>query len=240
MRMARRISEQTPATNGLKYVTADLADTGSNSTVRCAFDGLHCIDAMILNKSTGKVNAEWMKKMARKHDIAESHIIYDAQRAEGYIVDYLPNATPYYSYAPSRGIGRFEYKRRKDANYARLIDAINRGDFTIAPEVANMVFERTKMGEITFLQKFVDECGVIQWADDSMTGKKRLLSKKEMISKLGRGESTDICDTFHMLLSVYEAVEFGDELNVGRKMVDENSDAYSDDTVDIYDESNWV
>lgn len=240
MRMARRISEQTPATNGLKYVTADLADTGSNSTVICAFDGLHCIDAMILNKSTGKVNAEWMKKMARKHDIAESHIIYDAQRAEGYIVDYLPNATPYYSYAPSRGIGRFEYKRRKDANYARLIDAINRGDFTIAPEVANMVFERTKMGEITFLQKFVDECGVIQWADDSMTGKKRLLSKKEMISKLGRGESTDICDTFHMLLSVYEAVEFGDELNVGRKMVDENSDAYSDDTVDIYDESNWV
>lgn len=237
---ANSLPFRTPATNGLKYVTADLADTGSNSTVICAFDGLHCIDAMILNKSTGKVNADWMKKMARKHDIAESHIIYDAQRAEGYIVDYLPNATPYYSYAPSRGIGRFEYKRRKDANYARLIDAINRGDFTIEPEVANMVFERTKMGEITFLQKFVDECGVIQWADDSMTGKKRLLSKKEMISKLGRGESTDIWDTFHMLLSVYEAVEFGDELNVGRKMVDEDSDAYSDDTVDIYDESNWV
>ena len=240
MRMARNISEQSPVRNGLKYVVADLADTGSNSTVICVFDGFHCIDAMILNKSTGKVNAEWMKKMARKHDIAESHIIYDAQRAEGYIVDYLPNAIPYYSYAPSRGIGRFEYKRRKDANYARLIDAINRGDFSISPTVANMVFERTKMGEITFLQKFVDECGVIQWADDSMTGKKRLLGKKEMISKLGRGDSTDICDSFHMLMSVYETVEFGDELNVGRKMIDEDSDSYAMDEVDIYDDSTWA
>lgn len=240
MRMARRISEQTPATNGLRYVTADLADTGSNSTVICAFDGLHCIDAMILNKSTGKINAEWMKKMAQKHDIAESHIIYDAQRAEGYIVDYLPNATPYYSYAPAKGIGRFEYKRRKDANYARLIDAINRGDFTISPNVANMVFEKTKFGDVTFLQKFVDECAVIQWSDDSTTGKKRLLGKKEMISKLGHGESTDICDTFHMLMSVYEAEEFGDELNVGRKMADGETEDFEGDTVDIYDDSTWA
>ena len=240
MRMVRRISEQTPARNGLKYIVADLADTGSNSTVICAFDGFHCIDAMILNKSTGKVNAEWMKKMAQKHGIAESHIIYDAQRAEGYIVDYLPNAIPYYSYAPSKGIGRFEYKRRKDANYARLIDAINRGEFSVSPEVASMVFERTRMGEVTFLQKFVDECGVIQWADDSMSGKKRLLGKKEMISKLGRGESTDICDAFHMIMSVYESVEFGDELNIGRKMVDEDSEAYASDVVDIYDDSSWV
>lgn len=240
MHMARHIAEHSPATNGRKYVVADLADTGSNSTVICAFDGLHCFDAMILNKSTGKVNAEWMKKMARKHDIAESHIIYDAQRAEGYIVDYLPNATPYYSYAPSRGIGKYEYKRRKDANYARLIDAINRGDFSIAPEVANMVFEKTKFGDVTFLQKFVDECTVIQWADDSMTGKKRLLGKKEMISRLGRGDSTDICDAFHQVLSEYETVEFGDELNIGRQMVNEDSEAYAADEVDIYDDSTWA
>ena len=240
MRMARRISEQNPATNGIKYVTADLADTGSNSTVICVFDGLHCIDAMILNKSTGKMNAEWIKKMARKHDIAENHIIYDAQRAEGYMVDYLPNAIPYYSFQPARGIGRFEYKRRKDANYARLIDAINRGDFSISPDVANMVFERTKMGEVTFLQKFVDECSVILWADDSMTGKKRLLGKKEMISKLGHGDSTDICDAAHMVLSQYETIEFGDELNAGRKMAEEENDSYAEGEFDIYDDSNWV
>lgn len=240
MRMARSIATREPAVNGRKYIVADLADTGSNSTVICAFDGLHCFDAMILNKSTGKINAEWMRKMARKHGIAESHIIYDAQRAEGYIIDYLPDAIPYYSYHPAKGIGKYEYKRRKDANYARLIDAINRGEFTIDPEVANMVFEQTKFGPVTFLQKFIDECGVVQWCDDSMTGKKRLLGKKEMISRLGHGESTDICDSFHMVMSAYETEEFGDELNVGRRIADEDSEKNAYDMVDIYDDSTWA
>ena len=80
----------------------------------------------------------------------------------------------------------------------------------------------------------------MHWCDDSMTGKKRLLGKKEMLSKLGRGDSTDICDAFHILMSVYEAVEFGDEMNVGRQMVNEDSEAYASDMVDIYDDSTWA
>ena len=239
MRMARQIDETSPARNGLKYITVDLADTGTNSTVICVFDGFHCIDAAVLNKSTPKQNADWAKRMANKHDIADSHVIYDAQRA-AYMIDYMPEAVGYYSFSPSIGLLKREYKRRKDANYARLIDAINRGDFSISSDVANMVFEQTKMGPVTFLQKFVSECAVIQWADDSMTGKKRLLGKKEMISKLGRGESTDICDTFHMLMSVYETVEMGEELNVGRQMIADDSEDYASDMVNIYDDSTWA
>lgn len=239
MRMARNISENTPARNGLKYITVDLADTGTNSTVICAFDGFHCFDAQVLNVSTPKENAASIKRMAKKHDIADSHIIYDAQRA-AYMIDYIPNAVGYYSFSPARGMGRREYKRRKDENYARLIDAINRGDFSMAPEVAEMVFERTKMGTVTFLQKFVDECSVIQWVEDSISGKKRLLGKKEMISKLGKGDSTDVCDAWHMLMSVYESFEIGGELEIGRRMADDEEFECGPETCDIYDDSTWA
>lgn len=239
MHMARTVSERTKGQNGLKYITVDLADTGSNSTVIAAFDGLRWIDAQILNKSTPKQNAEWIKRMAKKHDIADSHIIYDAQRA-AYMQDYIPNAIAYFSFSPSRGMYRREYKRRKDENYARLVEAINRGEFSIVPEVANMVFERTKYGEVTILQKFIEECSVVGWADDSLSGKKRLLGKKEMNSQLGKGESMDCLDACHQIFSIYEQIEMGEELNMGRKLIEEESEAYGDGYCNIFEDSTWA
>lgn len=238
--IANAVATNHPSTNGLKYITVDLADTGSNSTVIAVFDGFHWMDVAILNKSTPKENADWIKKIAKKHDIADSHIIYDAQRA-AYMIDYLPNAIGYYSFAQSRGMCRREYKRRKDENYARLVDAINRGEFSISEEVANTVFERTKFGTVTILQKFVEECSVVQWADDSISGKKRLLSKKEMNSQLGRsGDSMDCLDTAHMLMSVYEQYEIGAELEVGRQMAEDERREYGSEICDIYDDSTWA
>ena len=228
------------ATNGMKYITVDLADTGSNSTVICVFDGFHLLDMEILNRSTPRGNAERVKAVARRHDIADSHIIYDAQRA-AYMIDYIPEAVPYYSFSPSRGIyTRREYKRRKDENYARLIEAVNNGYFSIEPSVADKIFEQTKTGAKTVLQKMCEEGSVILWADDSVSGKKRLATKKEMNSKLGKGESMDIWDACHMLMSAYEQYEFGAELTAGREAVAEEARMYDSDFCDIYDDSTWA
>ena len=237
MDMARRLAENEPQTNGRKYLCVDLADTGTNATVIEVFDGFHLFDAQVLLTSTPKENCEWIKRMARKHDIADSHIIYDAQRA-AYMIDYFPNAKGYYSYQASRGKYKRAYKRRKDENYARLVEAINNGKFSISPKVADMVFQRTKYGVVTFLQKFISECGVIQWTEDTMSGKQRLLEKKEMNSKLGRGESMDCCDAAHFLMSEYEYMEFGEELNekADNRFYAENSNEY----VNIYDDSTWA
>lgn len=238
MRMARAVAENDPATNGRRYICVDLADTGTNSTVIVAVDGFHIFDAQVINKSTPKQNAEWTRRMARKHDIADSHIIYDAQRA-AYMLDYIPDAVPYYSFSPSRGMLKREYKRRKDANAARIIDAINRGEFSMSQEVANMLFERTKMGEVTFLQKFVEECSVIQWVEDNTSGKKRLIGKKEMISQLGKGDSTDIWDAVSECAAMYEQYELGMEMDAGRRAASEESDN-GEYAFNIFEESNWV
>ena len=237
--VAATVPQRTPAVNGLKYISVDLADTGSNSTVIGVFDGFHLMDAMVLNVSTPKQNAEWILRMADKHDIADTHIIYDAQRA-AYMIDYIPNAVPYYSFSPSRGSYRREFKRRKDENYNRLIEAINRGDFSMSQQVADMVFEQSKTGPVSFLQKFTAECGVIGWAEDNLSGKSRLLWKKEMISKLGRGESTDILDMCHQIASIYDKDELGRELERGREIVKEEQMSREDMTFDIYDDTSWA
>lgn len=237
--VAAMVVNREPARNGIKYITADLADTGTNSTVVCAFDGFHCFDAQVINLSTPKQNAEYIKRMAKQYDIADSHIIYDAQRA-AYMIDYIPDAVGYYSYTPALGMLRREYKRRKDANYARLIDAINRGDFSIDPHVASMTFEENKTGPVTFLQKFIDECRVVKWAEDGISGKKRLLTKKEMVNQLGAGDSTDVLDAFHQLMSAYETFEMGSELDAGKNIVQEEAESCDSDIVNIYDNSLWA
>lgn len=236
--VANSVACRKPATNGLRYITVDLADTGTNSTVICVFDGFHVMDALVLNVSTPKTNAEWTLRMAKKHDIADNHIIYDAQRA-AYMIDYIPDAVGYYSFSPARGVYSRLYKRRKDDNYNRLIAAINRGDFSIAPEVADMTFAQTKTGPMTFLQKFVSECAVIQYSEDNVSGKKRLLSKKELTSQLGKGESTDILDACHQIMSIYEGYELGTELAIGKDIADEESDGDME-TCDIFDDSTWA
>lgn len=236
---ARCVDENIPARNGLKYICVDLADTGTNATVIGVFDGLHLYDAHVLTSSTPRENCTWIKRMAEKHGIADSHIIYDAQRA-AYVIDYLPNAVPYYSFSPSRGMIRREYKRRKDENYARLVDAINRGEFSMSEDVAEITFERTKMGVMTFKQKFIGECAVVQWSEDNLSGKKYLLSKKQMIRGLGKGESMDVLDMCHMVMSVYDRCELGAELEVGRQKAYEATKEYGEEICNIYDDSTWA
>lgn len=237
LKSVRKLRYNDPQTNGRRSICADLADTGTNATIIGVFDGLHWIDAMVLPVSTPKQNADWIKKMMRKHDIAETHVIYDAQRA-AYMLDYLPNAIGYYSFSASRGKYRMKYKRRKDENAARLIEAINKGYFSIEPDVADMIFNRTKNGIITIENKLIEECKVVAWAEDVMSGKQRLLEKKEMNSHLGRGESMDVWDMISSLMSEYATEEYGDEVNSGRRAVDEDMEA--EGCVNIYDDSIWA
>ena len=59
-----------------------------------------------------------------------------------------------------------------------------------------------------------------------------------MNSQLGRGDSMDVLDALHMLMSVYEHCEMGAEIETGRKMAGEESS--NADAVDIYDDSFWA
>ena len=67
-----------PQINGDKWVTCDLADTGTDNFLAIAWDGFHIIDVLVLGQTTPKMNAERFGDF-RCHNISNC-IIYDAIR----------------------------------------------------------------------------------------------------------------------------------------------------------------
>ena len=197
---------------------------------------------LILGRTTPRQNAERLQIFAAEHDVADNHIIYDAIRGT-YINDYIPDAMPYVSYrAPMGMYGRLAQKL-KDECYLRLVKTIKRGDLSIEESVALRTYEHQNLKErITIQNEFMEECAVVRFKDVA-SGKKALLTKKEMNQKLGKGRSMDLLDPIAMRM--YPVLEFayGEELEKTTNL----NDAHDDDFDDwgrrrggsIYDDSFW-
>ena len=240
--MANQVFMNDDKRNGDRWVTCDLADTGTDNFLAIAWDGFHIIDMLILGRTTPRQNAERLQIFAAEHDVADNHIIYDAIRGT-YINDYIPDAVPYVSYrAPMGMYGRLAQKL-KDECYLRLVETIKRGDLSIEEHVALRTYEHQNLKErITIQNEFMEECAVVRFKDVA-SGKKALLTKKEMNQKLGKGRSMDLLDPIAMRM--YPVLEFayGEELEKTTNLNDAHDDDYDDwgrrRGGSIYDDSFW-
>ncbi len=209
--MARQVFMNDPATNGDKWITCDLADVGTDNFTAIAWDGFHIYDMLVVGKTTPRQNAELLLNFAKKNDIGTSHIIYDGTRGL-YINDYIPDAIPFISAKKPEGMYYLEARSLKEECYMRLAEAIKRGEFSIADEVANSKYEHQKVKEyITIQNEFLEECAVVYFVDAG-SGKKRMPSKKEMNAKLGKERSMDVLDPCAMRMYPCLEYAYGDEL----------------------------
>lgn len=234
---ARGIANNDPQTSGVKWVTADIADQGTDNTFILVWDGYHIIDYKILPTATTTQNVDWIKRMANKYDIPENHIIVDSQRAV-YLRERMPNVREYNSSFAPRGLYKREFMLLKDECYMRLIEAVNSGRLSIEPNIAKSLYVHQKLPTpITILEEFAEECGVVQF-NISPNGKRRLYTKKEMNAKLGKSRSMDVCDCCAMRFMPDLYCEYGEELvreqNSQREFYN-NEEEY----VDIFDDSTW-
>lgn len=227
--------------NGDKWVTCDLADTGTDNFLAIAWDGFHIIDMLILGRTTPRQNAERLQIFAASHGVADNHIIYDAIRGT-YINDYIPEAVPFVSYRHPMGLyGRMAMKL-KDECYLRLVEVIKRGELSIDDSVALRVYEHQKLKEnITIQNEFMEECAVVRFKD-VQSGKKTLLTKKEMNQKLGKGRSMDLLDPIAMRMMPVLEYPYGEELEKTSNFYIEDEE-YNDwgrhRSGSIYDDSMW-
>ena len=227
-----------PQINNDKWITCDLADTGTDNFLALYWNGFNIEDVLILGKTTPRENAERLKMFAASHDVADSHIIYDAIRGT-YINDYIPDAIQYVSYRAPMGLYGRGAVKLKDECYMRLVEMIKRGGLSMEDRVANRIYEHQKMKEnITIQNEFLEECSVVCFKD-APSGKKTLLSKKEMNQKLGRGRSMDLLDPCAMRMLPVLQYPYGEEL-------ERSAAAYEDDEVDrmnphfsIYRDETW-
>lgn len=233
--IANKVFIADPQINNDRWITADLADTGTDNFLCLSWNGFHINDILMLGKTTPRENAERLLAFAEKHDVPNSHIIYDGIRGT-YINDYIPEAIPFISNMRPMGMYGRMALRLKDECYLRLVEMLKRGELSMEDDVAYRTYEHVLLKDrITVQNEFLEECAVVRFKD-VQSGKKTLLSKKEMNQMLGRGRSMDLLDPCAMRMYPVLMLPYGDELIATMGEEDyEDEDSYNS----IYDESLW-
>lgn len=226
-----------PRENNDKWITADLADTGTDNTIILVWNGLHIIDMLTLCTSTPRLNADKIKLMAEKWDIPDIHIIYDGIRAV-YINDYIPDAQPFVSYRRAFGKYGRAFYNLKDECYERLVHIIRRGNLSFSDKIANSVYQHINMSnQITVKTEFIEECSVVRFKE-MPGGRKTLINKKEMNQMLGKGRSMDLLDPIAMRMYPLLDYEYGQELIMTSAERMEEEEAYGN-SVKVYNDNLW-
>lgn len=234
---ARDCFSNDPAVNAERWVTADLADYGTDNFLALSWHGFHVVDILILGRSTPRDNATQLRNFARKNGVDDSHIIYDAT-AGRYVNDYIPDAIPYISASRPKGIYYLSAMKMKDLCYLRLVKMINNGQVTFDEKVAAGVYKHQNLKYTVSIQsEFLEECSVVRF-DELGSGKKQLWTKKKMNAMLGKGRSMDLLDPCAMRMLPCCDLEYGRELEAG---FDEGGEPeYATATgQSIYDETLW-
>jgi hypothetical protein len=230
-----------PQRNGDRWITADLADTGTDNFLAIYWDGFHAEDILILSKSTPRMNAEKLHIFAVEHDVPDSHIIYDAVRGT-YINDYIPDAVQYVSYRAPIGLYGRGVMKLKDECYMRLVDVIKKQHLSFADWIGEKIYDHANMKErITIANEFIEECSVVRFRD-AQSGKKTLYSKKEMNQKLGKSRSMDLLDPCAMRMMPTLSCAYGDELTRTKRREYEDKeydDTFDVENVNVFDDTTW-
>lgn len=236
---ANSVFTNDPQQNGDKWITVDLADSGTNNFLQIAWDGLDIIDIDIAPFTAPVENANRAKIFANRHNIGYSHIIFDAIRGM-YFKDYIPEAIPYESYRAPLGLNALQYVKLKDCCYGKLVWLIKNNGISCSDIVASKRYINVAaktISDITIQNEFIEEARVIRWVD-APNGKKRLMSKKELNRELGRGRSMDLLDACSMrmfpLLNYQDGMELEGSRNEYMQYEEERDRG---NRVDIYDDA---
>ena len=235
---AREAFIQDAKANGEKWITADLADYGSDNVIILVWDGFHVVDIRIITHSKPRENANALMAIAQEYEIADAHIIFDATNAR-YILDYIPDAVPYLSARKSYGMYTHQAPTVKDMCYLRLVKMLNRYGISFSEKVSKAHYLHQNLRKFVSVQEeFLEECSVVRFRL-LPNGAKKLLTKREMNSMLGNGRSMDLLDNFAMRMLPCAYIVYGEELEDGFAVEEAEDVTDSGGSIDIYDNSFW-
>ena len=243
--VANGVFQNTPQVNGDKWITIDLAEKGTDNYVALVWNGFEIIDYTLMGNSSPRLNATRARQLQQKHDIADSHVIYDATGGGTYMNDYIQEAIPFIS--NSRPIGResLNHSLLKDECYSRLIWMINNDRISFKKGIGDETYTHVNISHpISIRAEFMEECAVLRWKEQT-NGKKRLANKKEMNAMLGRGRSMDWLDPMAMRMYPILGCEKGEEIHYGLpdKGIEGIEDFYEggrNRKFDIYNDDDWA
>ena len=235
---AEAVFENDPMVNGDKWITADLADTGTDNTIILVWDGFHVFDMVVASVSTPRRNADMVKDLCLKYNIPETNVIFDATSGI-YFKDYLPCSLAYYSNASPMGVYKHKYMKLKDECYGRLCAVMEKGRLSFSEELANKIYTHAKLTEkITVKDEFKEECSCVKFKDD-VGIRKSLITKREMRKLMGKFRSPDLLDPCAMRMMPILIYSNGEELEKTASYSRDEDDYESGIYVNVHDDSTW-
>lgn len=240
---ARDLFTNDPQRNGDRWITVDLADFGTDNLIALEWNGFHIENIKIITHSTPRENAVAMREWASELGIPEEKIVYDAT-AGRYFNDWIPDAIPYLS--ATKPIGQYAMTgcSLKDVCYLRLVRMIKSGHISISDHVSESVYKHQNLKfTVTVQAEILEECSVVRF-EDMGGGRKKLLSKKKMNARLGKGRSMDVLDPMAMRMLPCANSLYGSEIADGYIKVEEETQGGQEnedfmDSTSIYDETLW-
>lgn len=167
---------------GRKFITADIARLGDDSTVIYVWDGWKVIERYEINKSLVTESAKYIKDLSIKHEIPMSRVIVDEDGVGGGVVDILRCVGFIANKRPTSK--RLNYSNRKTEcafNTARILN----NNKAYMPNVSQKLMDKVKQELDWLRQKDIDK-----------EGKIRLVPKSDIKESIGR--SPDDLDNWIM------------------------------------------
>lgn len=182
---------------GKRYITADIARFGDDSTMIGIWDGLRLIKYIELTKKpTTWVTSEILKQ-AQAYEIPLSQIIVDEDGVGGGVVDqlgckgFVNNSSPLYGE---------NFNNLKSQCYFKLADIVR----------ANQLFVSSDDPE--FVARLIEEFEQVKQKDMDKDGKKQVVPKDKVKELLGRSPDVSDMIMMRMFFEVKKAMIEDDEL----------------------------
>jgi len=171
---------------GNKYITSDIAGRGSDKFVIFVWDGWRLIDYYTEEKSNGKGIIKAIERLALKHKVPQSNIIYDADGIGGGLSGWLANAKEFINNSSP-------IKNKKGDNFQNLKAQC----VFHASEIINesKAYISCNMSEVD-KECLAEELDFFREKNQDKDGKKNIMSKEDIKNNIGR--SPDFSDTFMM------------------------------------------
>jgi hypothetical protein len=191
-----------------RYITADIALEGSDKFVLGYWNGRILEDIEVWPKTDGKQVVDKLVDFAKRHQVQNRHIVFDADGVGGFIEGFIKGAIPFNGNSSPREVIdpmsgkkiKENYKNLKAQCVYRSGKAVKEGEIQISEHVANKMYD----DKMTIRQRFMHERKAIKRYKNDEDGKLCINPKSEQKIVLG-GESPDLMDMF-MMREMFELV----------------------------------
>lgn len=167
---------------GTRYITADIARFGNDSTVIGVWDGLRLIKIEKVNKKDLTWTVSRIRELAQQYEVPLSNIIADEDGVGGGVVDMLKCKGFVNN---SRALNDENFKNLKSQCYFKLADVINANKLFISATIDNEL-----------IATIIEELEQVKQFEMDKDGKKQVVPKDKVKELIGR--SPDVSDMIMM------------------------------------------